>query len=87
MYMRSGSAWAFSESMMRRVVFELVSTSRSLRPEIVRNDIAPEIAEIDVARGYRAPKEISDSHDVFEKITRAGLELVTISSDGVAQPR
>jgi hypothetical protein len=34
---------------------------------------------VDVARGYRAPSNISRAMDVFTKIERAGLPLVTIS--------
>jgi len=64
--------------------YRLVATER-VNAFFVRNDIAPDVPAIDVARGYRAPKEMEDSQDVFGKIERAGLTLVTVTPDGVAQ--
>ena len=46
----------------------------------LRNDLTPDIREIDVARGYRAPLNISRAKDVFQKIARAGLPLVDVVS-------
>ena len=68
----------------RRKGYRLVATER-VNAIFLRNEIAPEIPEIDVARGFRAPKEAKDSHDVFGKIERAGLKLVTVMSDGRTQ--
>lgn len=61
----------------RRKGYRLVATER-VNAFFLRNDIAPEIAEIDAARGYRAPLNIASTAHVFEKLERAGLPLVTI---------
>ena len=49
----------------------------------VRNDVAPQMPAIDVARGYRAPLNITRAKDVFEKIEKAQLPLVTVTASGV----
>ena len=79
-----GASLAALVHLGRRKGYRLVATER-VNAMFLRNDISPQIPEIDVARGYRAPKEIKDSQDVFAKIAQAGLELVTIGGDGTGQ--
>jgi hypothetical protein len=61
----------------RRKGYRLIATER-VNAFFLRNDIVPEIREIDVAQGYRAPLNISSARGVFDKLERAGLPLVTI---------
>jgi hypothetical protein len=50
----------------------------------VRDDLQPPIAEVDVARAYRAPvNQPSGQGDVFRKIEAASLPLVTVTGPGV----
>jgi hypothetical protein len=70
----------------QRKGYRLVATER-VNAIFIRNDIAPEIPAIDVARGFRAPKEAKDAQDVFGKIERAGLPLVKVTSTGTTEPR
>jgi hypothetical protein len=81
-----GASLAALVHLGRRKGYRLVATER-VNAIFLRNEIAIEIPEIDVARGFRAPKEAKDSHDVFGKIERAGLKLVTVMSDGRAQAK
>lgn len=58
--------------------YRLVATER-VNAFFVRNDIAPEMAAITTARGYRAPLNMNRAKDIFEKIQKAGLPLVTVT--------
>jgi hypothetical protein len=62
----------------RRKGYRLIATER-VNAFFLRNDVAPEIREIDAASGYRAPLNIASARHVFEKLERAGLPLVTIT--------
>jgi hypothetical protein len=62
----------------RRKGYRLIATER-VNAFFLRNDVAPQIQEIDAARGYRAPLNISSARHVFDKLERAGLPLVTIT--------
>ena len=62
----------------RRKGYRLIATER-VNAFFLRNDVAPEIQEIDARSGYRAPLNIASARHVFEKLERAGLPLVTIS--------
>jgi hypothetical protein len=66
----------------RRKGYRLVATER-VNAIFVRDDVAPEIAAIDAAQGYRAPSNLARSNDVFEKIAKDGLPLVTVTAEGV----
>jgi hypothetical protein len=57
--------------------YRLVATER-VNAFFLRNDLAPTIREIEVARGYRAPLNITRGKDVFQKIAKAGLPLVDV---------
>jgi len=62
--------------------YRLIATER-VNAFFLRNDIAPEIPAVDPVRGYRAPLNLSESKDVFGKIERAQLRLVTVTAEGV----
>jgi hypothetical protein len=76
-----GASLAALVCLGRRKGYRLVASER-VNAFFVRNDVSPGIAEIDVARAYRAPKNISRSNDVFAKIEQAGLPLVTVTESG-----
>ncbi len=73
-----GASLAALVHLGRRKGYRLIATER-INAFFLRNDVAPQIQEIDVARGYRAPLNISSAKHVFEKLERAGLPLVTIT--------
>jgi hypothetical protein len=66
----------------RRKGYRLIATER-VNGIFLRNDIAPEIPEVDAQRAYRPPSNLARSKDVFEKIEKEGLPLVTIPVAGV----
>jgi len=72
-----GASLAALAKLGRRKGYRLVATER-VNAFFLRNDVAPSIEAIDVRRGYRAPKEMADAQDVFNKIAQAGLKLVTV---------
>jgi hypothetical protein len=76
-----GASLAALVHLSRRKGYRLIATER-VNAFFLRNDIAPSIPEIDVARGYRPPKNITRSNDVFAKIEQAGLPLVTVTEAG-----
>jgi len=57
--------------------YRLVATER-VNAFFLRNDLGPQIREIEPARGYRAPLNITRGKDVFQKIAKAGLPLVDV---------
>jgi hypothetical protein len=73
-----GASLAALVHLGRRKGYRLIATER-VNAFFLRNDIAPQIREIDVAQGYRAPLNISSARHVFDKLERAGLPLVTIT--------
>ena len=73
-----GASLAALVHLGRRKGYRLIATER-VNAFFLRNDVAPQIQEIDVARGYRAPLNISSARHVFEKLERAGLPLVTVT--------
>jgi hypothetical protein len=61
--------------------YRLVATER-VNAVFLRNDIAPEVPEIEAVRAYRPPSNLARSSDVFEKIQKEGLPLVTVTAAG-----
>ena len=74
-----GASLAALAHLGRAKGYRLVATER-VNAFFLRNDLAPDIREIDVARGYRAPLNLSRAKDVFQKIAKAGLPLVDVIS-------
>ena len=74
-----GASLAAHAHLGRSKGYRLVATER-VNAFFVRNDLAPEMREIEVARGYRAPLNITRAKDVFQKIAKAGLPLVDVVS-------
>ena len=72
-----GASLAALAHLGRAKGYRLVATER-VNAFFLRNDLAPGIREIDVARGYRAPLNIARGKDVYQKISRAGLPLVDV---------
>jgi hypothetical protein len=78
-----GASLAAFVYLARRKGYRLVATER-VNAIFLRNDVAPEVPAIEVAHGYRPPNNVARAQDVFEKIEKAGLKLVTITETGVA---
>lgn len=76
-----GASLAALTHLSRRKGYRLVATER-VNAFFLRNDIAPEIPAIDPVWGYRAPLNIAEAKDVFGKIDRAKLTLVTVTAEG-----
>ena len=72
-----GASLAALVHLGRQKGYRLVATER-VNAFFLRNDLAPEIREIEAARGYRAPLNITRGKDVFQKIAKAGLPLVDV---------
>ena len=72
-----GASLAALAHLGRRKGYRLVATER-VNAFFMRNDLGPDIREIDVARGYRAPLNITRGKDVYQKIAKAGLPLVDV---------
>jgi hypothetical protein len=72
-----GASLAALVHLGRKKGYRLVATER-VNAFFLRNDLAPEIREIDAARAYRAPLNITRGRDVFQKIAKAGLPLVDV---------
>jgi hypothetical protein len=76
-----GASLAALVRLSQRKGYRLVASER-VNAFFLRNDVAPRLPAIDVARAYRAPKG-AHVQDVFDKIQQAGLTLVTIEAGGV----
>jgi hypothetical protein len=76
-----GASLAALVHLGRRKGYRLVATER-VNAIFLRNDIAPAISEIDTVRGYRPPSNMARSNDVFAKIEKEGLPLVTVTESG-----
>jgi hypothetical protein len=74
-----GASLAALVHLGRQKGYRLVATER-VNAFFLRTDLAPEIREIEVAAGYRAPLNITRAKDVFQKIAKAGLPLVDVVS-------
>ena len=72
-----GASLAALAHLGRAKGYRLVATER-VNAFFLRNDLGPDIREIDVARGYRAPLNITRGKDVYLKIAKAGLPLVDV---------
>lgn len=82
-----GASLAALAYLAQKKGYRLIATER-VNAFFLRNDIAPLMPAIEVARGYRAPKEVKNAPDVFAKIEEAGLPLVSVGADEpVASPR
>lgn len=73
-----GASLAALVHLGRQKGYRLVATER-VNAFFLRDDVSPAIPAIDVSRGYRAPKEKLTAQDVFQKIERAGLTLITVT--------
>jgi hypothetical protein len=76
-----GASLAALAHLGRRKGYRLVATER-VNAFFLRNDLGPAIPGINVDRAYRPPSNIARSSDVFEKIEKAGLPLVTVAAPG-----
>lgn len=74
-----GASLAALVHLARTKGYRLVATER-VNAFFVRNDVAPEIQEIDHHRGYRAPINFANARHVFADLERARLPLVTVGS-------
>jgi len=72
-----GASLAALAHLGRKKGYRLVATER-VNAFFLRNDLGPDIREIDVARGYRAPLNLTRGKDVYQKIAKAGLPLVDV---------
>lgn len=72
-----GASLAALAHLGRKKGYRLVATER-VNAFFLRNDLGSDIGEIDVARGYRAPLNITRGKDVYQKIAKAGLPLVDV---------
>jgi hypothetical protein len=72
-----GASLAALVHLGRRKGYRLVATER-VNAFFLRNDVGPDIQEIDAKVAYRAPLNISNARKVFGEIDKAGLPLVTI---------
>jgi hypothetical protein len=78
-----GASLAALVLLGRHKGYHLVATER-VNAFFVRDDVQPVLAEVDVARAYRAPaNQPSGQGDVFRKIEAASLPLVTVTGPGV----
>jgi hypothetical protein len=73
-----GASLAALVHLGRRKGYRLIASER-VNAFFLRNDVAPGIQEIEVARAYRAPLNIASARHVFDKLERAGLPLVTVT--------
>jgi hypothetical protein len=78
-----GASLAAFVHLAHRKGYRLVATER-VNGIFLRNDVAPEIAAITVANGYRPPNNAARAQDAFAKIEKAGLKLVTVTEAGAA---
>jgi hypothetical protein len=76
-----GASLAAFVHLAHRKGYRLVATER-VNGIFLRNDVAPEIAAITVANGYRPPNNAARAQDAFAKIEKAGLKLVTVTEAG-----
>ena len=74
-----GASLAALAHLGRKKGYRLVATER-VNAFFLRNDLGPDIREIDVALGYRAPLNIARGKGVYQKIAKAGLPLVDVVS-------
>jgi hypothetical protein len=79
-----GASLAAFVHLSRRKGYRLIATER-VNAFFLRNDVAPDIAEIDARRGYRPPNNVTRAQDAFQKIEKQGLPLVTIPESGVVE--
>jgi len=78
-----GASLAAFVHLAHRKGYRLVATER-VNGIFLRNDVAPEIAAITVANGYRPPNNAARAQDAFAKIEKAGLKLVTVTEADAA---
>lgn len=81
-----GASLAALVHLGRRKGYRLVATEH-VNAFFLRNDLAPEYPEIDVARGCRVPLNVNEGKNVFDQIEEAGLPLVTVSGDDMGSGR
>jgi hypothetical protein len=79
-----GASLAALVHLGRKKGYRLVATER-VNAFFLRNDLAPEIAAVEVSRGYRSPLNMERAHSVFAKIEEAKLPLVTVGDQEPAR--
>jgi hypothetical protein len=72
-----GASLAALVHLGRTKGYRLVATER-INAFFLRQDVAPEIQEIDAKRGYRAPLNFANARKVFADLERSGLALTTV---------
>jgi hypothetical protein len=75
-----GASLAALVHLGRSKGYRLVATER-VNAFFLRQDVAPEIAEIDAKHGYRAPLNYANARKVFADLERSGLELTTVGGE------
>ena len=72
-----GASLAALVHLGRRRGYRLVATER-INAFFLRQDVAPEIQEIDHRQGYRAPLNFANARHVFADLEQARLPLTTV---------
>jgi hypothetical protein len=72
-----GASLAALVDLGRHKGYRLVATER-VNAFFLRDDMTPEIREIDARQGYRAPINFASARHVFADLDRAGLSLLTV---------
>jgi hypothetical protein len=75
-----GASLAALVHLGRMKGYRLVATER-VNAFFLRQDVSPEIQEIDIKRGYRAPLNFVNAQRVFADFERSGLPLMTVGDD------
>jgi hypothetical protein len=75
-----GASLAALVHLGRTKGYRLVATER-VNAFFLRQDVAPEIQEIDARHGYRAPLNFANARKVFSDLERSGLTLTTVGRE------
>jgi hypothetical protein len=75
-----GASLAALVHLGRTKRYRLVATER-VNAFFLRQDVAPEIQEIDAKNGYRAPLNFANTRKVFADLERFGLALTTVGRE------
>lgn len=75
-----GASLAALVHLGRTKGYRLVATER-VNAFFLRQDVAPEIQEIDAKHGYRAPLNFANARKVFSDLERSGLTLTTVGRE------
>jgi hypothetical protein len=75
-----GASLAALVHLGRTKGYRLVASER-VNAFFLRQDVAPDIPEIDATRGYRAPLNFANARKVFADFERSGLPLSTVGRE------